>query len=86
LIVISFQGIELKYFDNVPITIEQNGTVLYDGISGCADVDSGGDTTKVSIKGGWLCFFPKAYYVGRDIKVSGLKSMKGGKSEQNGKN
>jgi len=73
LIFIVGKAIDLAYIDNVPMTITQNGTVIYQGISGCVDVISGGDTTQVQTYDGFLCLFPKSWYGGLNIEVYGRK-------------
>lgn len=60
-------------YQNVPMVVKQNGKVIYEGRSKCVNVISSGDTTRVDVKGGFLCLFPKAYYVGKDIEAIGSK-------------
>lgn len=59
--------------DNVPISIHVDGKEVYSGTSGCAKIESTGATTIVRIDGGPLCWFPKAYYVSRNVQVKGDK-------------
>ena len=59
--------------DNVPVTVYKGDKVIYSGVSACVRVTSSGDTTSVKIKQGAYCLFPKAYYVGRDIRMEGSK-------------
>lgn len=54
---------------NYPIEITKDGVIIYDGIKSCVDIDSSGDTTTISINKGFLCLFPKATIVGKNIEV-----------------
>lgn len=69
-LVLIIKGIGLAT-DNVPITVTVDGKKVYNGISGCVNVNSTGATTQVTVRGGFMCFFPKAYYVGKNIVVTG---------------
>lgn len=60
-------------FDNVPVIVKVGEKEVYKGISACVNVTSTGDTTRVDISGGFLCMFPVAYYVGKDIQLIGDK-------------
>jgi hypothetical protein len=58
---------------DVPMVVKQNKKIIYEGRSACVNVISTGDTTRVDVKGGFLCLFPKAYYVGKNIEAIGIK-------------
>ena len=60
-------------FDNVPITVTVRGEKVFEGKSYMVDVVSTGDTTKVTIFGGFMWLIPQAYYVGKDIVITGTK-------------
>ena len=52
-----------------PITITQNGAVIYKGIKSCVEIASSGDTTTIYIRKGFLCLFPKSTLVSKNIEV-----------------
>jgi len=54
---------------NYPIEITKDNRVIYSGVKSCANIDSSGDTTTISISQGFLCLFPKATITGRNIEV-----------------
>lgn len=70
---VSVSVIGIKYFDNVPIVVVVDGKEVYSGISAGANVDSSGANTTVTIKGGFLYWFPKAYYVSKNVEIVGDK-------------
>jgi hypothetical protein len=72
LMFLTFKWAHLK-IDNVPVIVKVNDKIVYSGTSGCVYVKSSGDTTFVTINGGFLCLFPKEYYVGRGIKMEGKR-------------
>ena len=71
--VLTTQYVGISYIENIPVIVTQNGEKIYEGINGCIEVISGGDTTQVKVNSGFLCMFPKAVYVGTDITVKGSK-------------
>lgn len=73
-LVVSWTIISISYHvNNVPIKCWVDDKLIYDGRSACIDVQSGGRTTIVNIKGGWYCQFPKAHYVSDNVKLEGSK-------------
>lgn len=60
-------------FDSVPIVVRKGNTIIYSGRSACVSCESAGDTTRVGIRGGLLCIFPKEYHVSKDITMEGKK-------------
>ena len=70
---ILFQAINMTYFDNVPSEIYVDGQLVYKGSSIGFDVESAGDNTTVTINGGFMYFFPQAYYTAKDVRVIGNK-------------
>ena len=67
------QYIDINYIDNIPIVVKVDGKTVYEGTSAGASVGSSGATTRVSIRGGFLYLFPKAYYVSHNVEVVGVK-------------
>ena len=73
LLVVGFQAVNVTCFENVPVKCYVDGNLVYDGISAGINVLSTGRTTRVDIKGGFLYFFPKAFYVSNNVKLEGIK-------------
>ena len=67
------QGVNLAFFDNVPVRVSVDDKIVYQGISGCVSVESSGANSTVSVNQGFLCFFPKAYYVSKNVSIENLK-------------
>jgi hypothetical protein len=70
---IGSQLINITCFDNIPSTAYVNDKIVYKGSSAGISVKSTGDTTELTIVGGFLYFFPQKNYVGRNIRVEGEK-------------
>ena len=66
---IGVQGLSLAFFDNVRMSVLVDGKTVFKGLSGCVQVKSTGATTRVDVGGGFLCLFPQAYYVSKDVKI-----------------
>ena len=66
---ISIDAIRLSFIENVPVICKVNGNEVYRGISGCITVESSGANSNVKINGGFLCWFPKAYYVSKNVEL-----------------
>ena len=73
LLIIGVRYTDISYVNNVPVEVTKDNITIYEGINGCISVSSSGDTTSVTIKDGFLCMFPKEYYVGQNIRVEGKK-------------
>lgn len=59
--------------DSVPVVITVENEKVFEGKSYLCSVESTGNTTKVTLYGGFLGFIPKAYYVSDNVKVAGKK-------------
>lgn len=59
--------------DNVPITVMVDNKQIYNGPSYAVHVGSSGASTVVVIHGGFLCIFPKYYYVSNNVHVENSK-------------
>lgn len=70
-LVLGIRAVELKFFNNVPVVVHVDGKEVYRGISGCVFVESSGANTTVRVDHGFLCIWPKAYYVSSDVKIVG---------------
>lgn len=66
--------INIKFVDNVPSVVKVDGNVVYEGTSAGFDIESSGANTTVTIKEGFLYWFPKAYYTSDKIEIVGRKS------------
>ena len=53
----------------IPVTIKYSDQVIYQGNSACVTVQSAGAATRVNIRGGYMCLFPKKYYLSSDIVI-----------------
>lgn len=73
LLICGVRGCEVAFVENVPTTCYVDGQMVYQGSSAGITVESSGYATKVMIKGGFLYFFPKAYYVSKDVRLEGVK-------------
>ena len=73
LLACTIQKLNIEFFDNVPVVCKVEGIVVYSGPSAGIKVLSTGDTTKVDIKGGFLYWFPKKYYVSHNVSLMGEK-------------
>ena len=71
--IIFLQWASVTFFNNVPSKVYVDGNLVYEGISAGFDVTSGGYTTTVTIKGGFLYFFPQKVYTSKDVTVEGEK-------------
>lgn len=74
-IMVAVVGRAIKYYcvDNVPVTCFVDGVEVFDGRSACIDVNSSGANTTITVNGGPLCLFPKAYYVSNNVVLHGRK-------------
>lgn len=59
--------------ENVPLKVSVDDKLIYEGRSACVDVSSSGNTTNVTISGGWYCLFPKEKYTSKNVKVETMK-------------
>ncbi len=59
--------------DNVPIIVKVDGKEVYKGTSAAVETKSDGATTTITINGGFLYFFPKAYFTSKNIEIIGDK-------------
>lgn len=66
--VIAFQQCAL-WSDRVPVRVFVDGKDVYHGISACVNVNSSGAHTTVQVNSSFMCLFPSAYYVSKDVKV-----------------
>lgn len=73
IVVFGSRTFQVICIDNVPVTVYVDNKEVYMGTSAGCKVDSTGRTTKVTILGGWLYYFPKAFYVSDNVKVIGEK-------------
>lgn len=73
LVIASLMFFNIEFFDNVPVTVKVNKVLVYEGPSAGVDVRSSGANTTVSVSGGFLYLFPKAYYVSSDVELIGIK-------------
>lgn len=64
----------IMLFDRVPVVVMVGSVEVHRGMSYGVGVESSGDTTKVVILGdGYFSVFPRKYYVGKDITVTGVR-------------
>lgn len=73
IILIGFQFVHVNFIDNIPSVVKVDGKVVYEGTSAGFDLESSGANTTVTIRGGFLYFFPRAYYTSKDVQVIGRK-------------
>ena len=71
IIIITMQFIDITFFNSIPTKIYINENLVFEGINGCLDIISGGDTTTIKTYKGFLCFFPDKIYTDEEIKVIG---------------
>lgn len=72
-LVVGGQFIQVHFIDNVPVIVKVDQKEVYSGPSVGVSVESSGANTNVSVHGGFLYFFPKAYYTSKDVQVIGMK-------------
>ena len=70
---LGIQGIDYA-IQSVPIKITVDGAIVFEGRSACASVESAGAATRVYVRGGFLCMFPKSYHVGKSVEVITLQT------------
>lgn len=70
---IMIRSIEVYGFQQVHVKVTVDENIVYDGVSAGVNVASGGRTTQVKIKGGFLYMFPKKIYVSENVRVEGEK-------------
>ena len=73
LFVVCAQWVDITFVDNIPSVVKVDGRVVYEGSSAGFDAESAGANTTVTVRGGFLFMFPKAYYVSNDVEVIGVK-------------
>lgn len=66
-LVISFTVV--YYMENVPLRISVDGVEVYHGRSACVDTESIGSSSRVDVKKGPWCLFPKEYFAGKDVVI-----------------
>lgn len=59
----------LTCFNNVPVIVTVDGQKVYEGISAGVSINSGGATTTVTLRDGFMYLFPKAYYTSKDVHL-----------------
>lgn len=63
-------GFTIQYsLDNVPLRISVDGREVYHGRSACVDTESIGSSSRVDVKTGPWCLFPKEYFAGKDVII-----------------
>lgn len=64
-------GLETIHYvvESVPVRCKVDGNLVYEGRSACINVTSSGASTTVSVKGGFLCLFPKQYFVSKNVEL-----------------
>lgn len=67
--VVGIKFIDVHYIDNIPTVVKVDGKKVYEGSSAGVNITSSGANTTVTIRGGFLYFFPKAYYTSADVEL-----------------
>lgn len=57
-------------FDNVPVRITVDGKEVYHGRSACVSTESIGSSSRVDVKTGPWCMFPKEYFSGKNVVIT----------------
>lgn len=55
--------------ENVPLRISVDGVEVYHGRSACVNTESIGSSSRVDVKKGPWCLFPKEYFAGKDVVI-----------------
>lgn len=71
--IIGVQWIDVTFVDNIPSVVKVDGKTVYKGTSAGFDIKSSGANTTITIRGGFLYMFPKAYYTSSKVEIIGKK-------------
>lgn len=72
--IVGIKWVNVTFIENIPSVVKVDGKVVYEGKSAGFDIESSGANTTITIRGGFLYFFPKAYYTSNKVEVIGKKS------------